>query len=375
MSKALDPKDTCVLVTGGAGFIGSHTVVQLLEGGYQVVIVDDLSNSSAVAVDRVKTIVGDEAAKNLTFYEANVLDRDAMNKIFDTHQIDRVIHFAGFKAVGESVSKPVEYYHNNIENTLVLIDVMRNHGCKSIIFSSSSTVYGDPDNPPVTEEDPKKPATNPYGWTKWMIEQILMDVHTADPEWDVVLLRYFNPIGAHPSGLIGEDPKGIPNNLVPYVAQVAVGKLAAVGVFGDDYPTPDGTGVRDYIHVVDLARGHVAALDWMGGKVGTGEPSGLGSIQGEAQADGSRRGVGIFNLGTGKGSSVLDVIHAFERACGKTIPYEIKPRRAGDIATNYAACDKAQRELGWVAQYDLDRMCSDSWRWQSMNPDGYATKA
>lgn len=375
MSKALDPKDTCVLVTGGAGFIGSHTVVQLLEGGYQVVIVDDLSNSSAVAVDRVKTIVGDEAAKNLTFYEANVLDRDAMNKIFDTHQIDRVIHFAGFKAVGESVSKPVEYYHNNIENTLVLVDVMRNHGCKSIIFSSSSTVYGDPDNPPVTEEDPKKPATNPYGWTKWMIEQILMDVHTADPEWDVVLLRYFNPIGAHPSGLIGEDPKGIPNNLVPYVAQVAVGKLAAVGVFGDDYPTPDGTGVRDYIHVVDLARGHVAALDWMGGKVGTGEPSGLGSIQGEAQADGSRRGVGIFNLGTGKGSSVLDVIHAFERACGKTIPYEIKPRRAGDIATNYAACDKAQRELGWVAQYDLDRMCSDSWRWQSMNPDGYATKA
>lgn len=375
MSKALDPKDTCVLVTGGAGFIGSHTVVQLLEGGYQVVIVDDLSNSSAVAVDRVKTIVGDEAAKNLTFYEANVLDRDAMNKIFDTHQIDRVIHFAGFKAVGESVSKPVEYYHNNIENTLVLVDVMRNHGCKSIIFSSSSTVYGDPDNPPVTEEDPKKPATNPYGWTKWMIEQILMDVHTADPEWDVVLLRYFNPIGAHPSGLIGEDPKGIPNNLVPYVAQVAVGKLAAVGVFGDDYPTPDGTGVRDYIHVVDLARGHVAALDWMGGKVGTGEPSGLGSIQGEAQADGSRRGVGIFNLGTGKGSSVLDVIHAFERACGKTIPYEIKPRRAGDIATNYAACDKAKREMGWVAQYDLDRMCSDSWRWQSMNPDGYATKA
>lgn len=375
MSKALDPKDTCVLVTGGAGFIGSHTVVQLLEGGYQVVIVDDLSNSSAVAVDRVKTIVGDEAAKNLTFYEANVLDRDAMNKIFDTHQIDRVIHFAGFKAVGESVSKPVEYYHNNIENTLVLIDVMRNHGCKSIIFSSSSTVYGDPDNPPVTEEDPKKPATNPYGWTKWMIEQILMDVHTADPEWDVVLLRYFNPIGAHPSGLIGEDPKGIPNNLVPYVAQVAVGKLAAVGVFGDDYPTPDGTGVRDYIHVVDLARGHVAALDWMGGKVGTGEPSGLGSIQGEAQADGSRRGVGIFNLGTGKGSSVLDVIHAFERACGKTIPYEIKPRRAGDIATNYAACDKAKRELGWVAQYDLDRMCADSWRWQSTNPDGYATEA
>ena len=373
MSKALDPKDTCALVTGGAGFIGSHTVVQLLEGGYQVVIVDDLSNSSAVAVDRVKTIVGDEAAKNLTFYEANVLDRDAMNKIFDTHQIDRVIHFAGFKAVGESVSKPVEYYHNNIENTLVLIDVMRNHGCKSIIFSSSSTVYGDPDNPPVTEEDPKKPATNPYGWTKWMIEQILMDVHTADPEWDVVLLRYFNPIGAHPSGLIGEDPKGIPNNLLPYVAQVAVGKLKCVGVFGDDYPTPDGTGVRDYIHVVDLARGHVAALDWMGGKVGTGEAIGIGSIKGDPAEDGTRRGVGIFNLVTGKGSSVLDVIHAFERACGHELPYEIKPRRAGDVAENYAACDKAREELGWVAEYDLDRMCTDSWRWQSTNPDGYAT--
>lgn len=351
MSKALDPKDTCVLVTGGAGFIGSHTVVQLLEGGYQVVIVDDLSNSSAVAVDRVKTIVGDEAAKNLTFYEANVLDRDAMNKIFDTHQIDRVIHFAGFKAVGESVSKPVEYYHNNIENTLVLIDVMRNHGCKSIIFSSSSTVYGDPDNPPVTEEDPKKPATNPYGWTKWMIEQILMDVHTADPEWDVVLLRYFNPIGAHPSGLIGEDPKGIPNNLVPYVAQVAVGKLEAVQVFGNDYPTPDGTGVRDYIHVVDLARGHVCAIK----KLET------------------NCGLFICNLGTGKGYSVLDVIHAFEKACGKTIPYVIEARRPGDIAECYADPTKAKNELGWVAEYGIEEMCADSWNWQKKNPDGYHT--
>ena len=351
MSKALDPKDTCVLVTGGAGFIGSHTVVQLLEGGYQVVIVDDLSNSSAVAVDRVKTIVGDEAAKNLTFYEANVLDRDAMNKIFDTHQIDRVIHFAGFKAVGESVSKPVEYYHNNIENTLVLIDVMRNHGCKSIIFSSSSTVYGDPDNPPVTEEDPKKPATNPYGWTKWMIEQILMDVHTADPEWDVVLLRYFNPIGAHPSGLIGEDPKGIPNNLVPYVAQVAVGKLEAVQVFGNDYPTPDGTGVRDYIHVVDLARGHVCAIK----KLET------------------NCGLFICNLGTGKGYSVLDVIHAFEKACGKPIPYVIDARRPGDIAECYADPTKARNELGWVAEYGIEEMCADSWNWQKKNPDGYHT--
>ena len=351
MSKALDPKDTCVLVTGGAGFIGSHTVVQLLEGGYQVVIVDDLSNSSSVAVDRVKTIVGDEAAKNLTFYEANVLDRDAMNKIFDTHQIDRVIHFAGFKAVGESVSKPVEYYHNNIENTLVLIDVMRDHGCKSIIFSSSSTVYGDPDNPPVTEEDPKKPATNPYGWTKWMIEQILMDVHTADPEWDVVLLRYFNPIGAHPSGLIGEDPKGIPNNLVPYVAQVAVGKLEAVQVFGNDYPTPDGTGVRDYIHVVDLARGHVCAIK---------------KLQ-------TNCGLFICNLGTGHGYSVLDVIHAFEKACGKKLPYVIDPRRPGDIAECYADPTKAKNELGWVAEYGIEEMCADSWNWQKNNPDGYHT--
>ena len=351
MSKALDPKDTCVLVTGGAGFIGSHTVVQLLEGGYQVIIVDDLSNSSAVAVDRVKTIVGDEAAKNLTFYKANVLDRDAMNKIFDTHQIDRVIHFAGFKAVGESVSKPVEYYHNNIENTLVLIDVMRNHGCKSIIFSSSSTVYGDPDNPPVTEEDPKKPATNPYGWTKWMIEQILMDVHTADPEWDVVLLRYFNPIGAHPSGLIGEDPKGIPNNLVPYVAQVAVGKLEAVQVFGNDYPTPDGTGVRDYIHVVDLARGHVCAIK---------------KLQ-------TNCGLFICNLGTGHGYSVLDVIHAFEKACGKKLPYVIDPRRPGDIAECYADPTKAKNELGWVAEYGIEEMCADSWNWQKNNPDGYHT--
>lgn len=351
MSKALDPKDTCVLVTGGAGFIGSHTVVQLLEGGYQVVIVDDLSNSSAVAVDRVKTIVGDEAAKNLTFYEANVLDRDAMNKIFDTHQIDRVIHFAGFKAVGESVSKPVEYYHNNIENTLVLIDVMRSHGCKSIIFSSSSTVYGDPNNPPVTEEDPKKPATNPYGWTKWMIEQILMDVHTADPEWDVVLLRYFNPIGAHPSGLIGEDPKGIPNNLVPYVAQVAVGKLEAVQVFGNDYPTPDGTGVRDYIHVVDLARGHVAAIKKLEQKPG----------------------LFICNLGTGHGYSVLDVINAFSKACGKEIPYVIDPRRPGDIAECWCDPSKAKRELGWEAQYGIEEMCAHSWNWQSHNPDGYKT--
>ena len=349
MTKLLDPKDTCVLVTGGAGFIGSHTVVQLLEQGYQVVVVDDLSNSSKVALDRVCQIVGDEAAKNLCFYEANVLDRDALNAIFDKHPVDRVIHFAGFKAVGESVKKPLEYYHNNIGSTLVLCDVMREHGCKSIIFSSSATVYGDPDEVPVTEKSPKKPATNPYGWTKWMIEQILMDLHTSDPEWNVVLLRYFNPIGAHVSGLIGEDPKGIPNNLVPYVAQVAVGKLEAVNVFGNDYPTPDGTGVRDYIHVVDLAAGHVASLNWMNGKTG----------------------VGIFNLGTGKGSSVMDVIHAFSKACGQELPYIVAPRRDGDIAANWADPTHSEQELGWKAQYNMEDMCRDSWNWQSHNPNGF----
>lgn len=349
MPEAIEPTNTCVLVTGGAGFIGSHTVIELLQSGYEVVVVDDLSNASVVALDRVRQIVGDEAASRLTFYEDNMLDRDALDRIFDEHPIDRVIHFAGFKAVGESVKKPVEYYHNNIESTLTLVDVMRNHGCKSIIFSSSSTVYGDPDKLPLTEESPKKACTNPYGWTKWMIEQILTDLHTADPEWDVVLLRYFNPIGAHPSGLIGEDPKGIPNNLVPYVAQVAVGKLKAVQVFGDDYPTPDGTGVRDYIHVVDLAKGHVAALAWMNGKTG----------------------VEVFNLGTGKGTSVLEVIRAFSKACGKELPYVIKPRRGGDIAANWCDASKAERLMGWKAQYDIDDMCRDSWNWQSHNPNGF----
>ena len=350
MSQMLEPQDTCVLVTGGAGFIGSHTVVELLNCNYQVVIVDDLSNASEVAVSRVRQIVGDEKAQNLTFYKANVLDRDAMEKIFTDHNIDRVIHFAGFKAVGESVTKPIEYYHNNIENTLVLVDVMRNHGCKSIVFSSSSTVYGDPDSLPLTEQSPKKSATNPYGWTKWMIEQILTDLHTADPEWNVVLLRYFNPIGAHTSGLIGEDPKGIPNNLVPYVAQVAVGKREAVQVYGNDYPTPDGTGVRDYIHVCDLASGHVSALRWMNG----------------------REGVEVFNLGTGTGSSVLDVIRAFSKACGKELPYVIRERRGGDIAANWCDATKAEREMGWKAQYDLADMCRDSWNWQSRNPNGFA---
>ena len=372
-SLAKAPQETCVLVTGGAGFIGSHTVVELLNKGYSVVVYDDLSNSSEVALDRVRTITGVQDDR-LRFIEANILDRDAMTKAFDENDIDVIIHFAGFKAVGESVQKPLEYYWNNIAGTLVLCDVAREHGCKNIVFSSSATVYGEPEFVPITEDCPKHNATNPYGQTKSMLEQILTDLYIGDDEWNVVLLRYFNPIGAHESGLIGEDPKGIPNNLLPYVAQVAVGKLACVGVFGDDYDTPDGTGVRDYIHVVDLARGHVAALDWMGGKVGTGEAIGLGSIQGAADVDGSRHGVGIFNLGTGTGSSVLDVVRAFSKACGKEIPYEIKPRRAGDIAVNYAACDKARTELGWVAEYDLDRMCQDSWRWQSTNPDGYATK-
>ncbi len=361
-----------VLVTGGAGFIGSHTCVELLERGYRVVVVDDLSNSSEIAIDRIREIVGLDAEDDrFRFYKANILDRNALEEIFDENDIDVIIHFAGFKAVGESVRKPLEYYWNNVVGTLTLCDVARAHGVKNIVFSSSATVYGEPESIPITEDCPKHNPTNPYGQTKSMLEQILTDLYVGDNEWNVVLLRYFNPIGAHESGKIGEDPKDIPNNLLPYVAQVAVGKLECIGVFGDDYPTADGTGVRDYIHVVDLARGHVAALDWMGGKIGTGQPRGIGSIAGTPTEDGSRRGVGIFNLGTGKGSSVFDVIHAFERACGHELPYTILPRRAGDIAENYAACKKAQDELEWVAQYDLDRMCVDSWRWQSANPDGY----
>ena len=371
MSLAKEPRDITVLVTGGAGFIGSHTCVELLEQGYSVVIVDDLSNSSEKAVDRIKSITGADDTR-ISFYEADILDRAALERIFSENNIAAIIHFAGFKAVGESVQKPLEYYWNNIAGTLVLCEVAREHGCKNFVFSSSATVYGDPEFIPITEDCPKHQATNPYGQTKSMLEQILTDLHIGDNEWNIVLLRYFNPIGAHESGLIGEDPKGIPNNLLPYVAQVATGKLERVGVFGDDYPTPDGTGVRDYIHVVDLARGHAKALEWMGGKVGTGRAIGLGSIEGEPDADGTRHGVGIFNLGTGKGTSVLEVIHAFEKACGKQLPYEIKPRRAGDIAENYAACKKAEDELGWTALYDLDRMCADSWRWQSSNPNGYA---
>ena len=371
-SLAKEPNSLKILVTGGAGFIGSHTCVELLNSGYSVVVVDDLSNSNEKAISRIRKICGlDENSSRLVFYKENILNRQALNAIFEQENVDAIIHFAGFKAVGESVQKPLEYYHNNIEGTLTLCDVARNNGVKNIVFSSSATVYGEPKFIPITESCPKHACTNPYGWTKSMLEQVLSDIYVGDNEWNTVILRYFNPIGAHESGLIGEDPKGIPNNLLPYVAQVAVGKLKSVGVFGNDYATKDGTGVRDYIHVVDLARGHVAALEWMGGKVGSGKPSGIGSIAGKTAECGSRRGVGIFNLGTGKGSSVLEVIAAFERACGHEIPYEIKPRRAGDIAENYAACNKAREELGWVAEFNLDRMCVDSWRWQSHNPNGY----
>lgn len=337
-----------VLVTGGAGYIGSHTCVELLQEGHQVVIVDNLYNASPKALDRIREITG----KDLTFYQADVCDREAMNEIFDREQVEAVIHFAGYKAVGESVAKPLEYYRNNLEGTLTLCDIMRQHGVGNIIFSSSATVYGDPAEIPITENCPKGICTNPYGWTKWMLEQILTDIQHAQPDWNVILLRYFNPIGAHKSGQIGEDPKGIPNNLLPYVAQVAIGKLPCLGVFGKDYDTPDGTGVRDYIHVVDLARGHVKALQKLE----------------------ETKGVRVYNLGTGKGYSVLDVVHAFEKACGHSIPYEIKPRRAGDIATCYCDPTKAREELGWEAQYGIEEMCQDSWRWQSQNPDGYESK-
>lgn len=334
-----------ILVAGGAGYIGSHTCVELLNAGYEVVVVDNLYNSSEEAVKRVENIT----KKAVKFYEVDLLDKDKLSHVFDQEKIESVINFAGLKAVGESVRKPLEYYHNNITGTLNLCDVMRNHGIKNIIFSSSATVYGDPAFVPITEECPKGQITNPYGQTKGMLEQILTDLHVADPEWNVVLLRYFNPIGAHESGLIGEDPKGIPNNLVPYIAQVAIGKLEKLGVFGDDYPTHDGTGVRDYIHVVDLAVGHVKALKKL--------------------APGS--GINIYNLGTGNGYSVLDVLHAYEKACGKALPYEIKPRRPGDIATCYCDASKAKNELGWVAEKGIEEMCADSWKWQSMNPDGY----
>ncbi len=335
-----------ILVTGGTGFIGSHTCVELLNAGYDVVIADNLYNSKALVVDRIETITG----KRPKFYEIDVTDRTALTDLFDKEHIDAVIHYAGYKAVGESTRKPIEYYYNNLVSTLVLTDVMRAHGCKNFVFSSSATVYGDPAQIPITEECPLGKTTNPYGETKAMQERILTDIWKADNEWNVMLLRYFNPIGAHESGLIGEDPKGIPNNLLPYVAQVAAGKLEKVHVFGNDYNTPDGTGVRDYIHVVDLAKGHVKAIEGLA-KLGA--------------------GVHIFNLGTGIGYSVLDIIKAFSKACGKEIPYVIDARRPGDIATCYSDPSKAEKILGWKAEKNLDDMCRDSWNWQMKNPDGY----
>ena len=334
-------------MTGGAGYIGSHTVVELLESGYGVVVVDNLSNSNKESMNRVKKITG----KSPVFYEADVRDRAAMEKIFTENKIDYVIHFAGLKAVGESCVKPIEYYDNNLYGTLVLLEVMREHGCKKIVFSSSATVYGTPERLPLDESCRTGGTTNPYGTSKYFQEIMLNDVYKADNEWTVVLLRYFNPVGAHPSGLIGEDPRGIPNNLTPYIAKVAIGELKEVGVFGNDYDTPDGTGVRDYIHVVDLAKGHVAAISKI-----------------------KDSGVYTYNLGTGVGYSVLDVIHAYEKACGHAIPYAIKPRRAGDIAACYADASKAEKELGWKAQYGIDEMCASSWNWQSNNPKGYGDK-
>ena len=337
-----------ILVSGGAGYIGSHTCVELLAAGYGIVVADNYYNSCPEALARVKKIAG----KDFRFVEADMTDKDAVEKIFaENEDIDCVIQFAAYKAVGESVSKPIEYYSNNLACTLNILDVMRRHNCHNIIFSSSATVYGDPASVPIREDFPVGGTTNPYGTTKVFTERILTDCCHADPELNVALLRYFNPIGAHPSGLIGEDPNGIPNNLVPYIAKVAVGKLEKVHVFGNDYPTPDGTGVRDYIHVVDLARGHVAAIKKLEQKPG----------------------LFICNLGTGHGYSVLDVINAFSKACGKEIPYVIDPRRPGDIAECWCDPSKAKRELGWEAQYGIEEMCAHSWNWQSHNPDGYKT--
>ena len=335
-----------ILVTGGAGFIGSHTLIELHKAGYEFVVVDNFVNSNPEALHRVGELIGAE----VPFVKADIRDREALNKVFEQYSFDSCIHFAGLKAVGESVAKPLEYYENNMSGTFTLLDVMRQHGCKNIIFSSSATVYGDPAIIPITEECPKGHCTNPYGQTKSMLEQVLMDVQKADPEWNVVLLRYFNPIGAHQSGRIGENPNGIPNNLMPYITQTAIGRRKELGVFGNDYDTHDGTGVRDYIHVVDLATAHVAAL----------------------KAIEKKAGLAIYNIGTGHGYSVLDVVNAFEKANGVKVPYSIKPRRPGDIATCYCDPTKAEKELGWKAKYGIEDMCRDSWNWQSQNPEELA---
>lgn len=334
-----------ILVTGGAGYIGSHTLIELINNNFEVVVIDNLANSSRESLRRVEQITG----HNIPFIEADVRDQSVLDDIFTTYSIDSVIHFAGLKAVGESVAKPLEYYDNNLVSTLALLEAMRKHSVKQLVFSSSATVYGSPSELPLRETSTVGVGlTNPYGKTKYMIEQIIQDYCAADLTFEATILRYFNPIGAHQSGQIGEDPNGIPNNLLPYVAQVAVGKLQSVGVFGNDYDTPDGTGVRDYIHVVDLARGHVAALQHM------------------------KAGASIYNLGTGNGTSVLEIIKAFSKACGRDLPYEIKPRRTGDIAACYADCSKAERELGWRAELSIEQACADSWRWQSQNPNGFS---
>lgn len=334
-----------VLVTGGAGYIGSHTCVELMNAGIDVVIVDNFYNCKKFSIDRIKALVG----RDFPYYECDIRDREGLDKIFKTEKIDSVIHFAGLKAVGESVQKPLEYFDNNITGTLVLLDVMRKNGCKKIVFSSSATVYGTKNISPLTEDMEIGGVTNPYGRTKYMIECILQDLYVSDKDWSICLLRYFNPIGAHKSGTMGEAPNGIPNNLMPYITQVAIGKRDHLSVFGNDYDTPDGTCVRDYIHVVDLALGHVKAVQ---------------KVEGE-------KGVFIYNLGTGKGYSVLDVVNAFKKASGIDIKYEIVARRAGDLAVCYSDPSKAYKELGWKAERDIEEMCEDSWRWQKQNPNGY----
>lgn len=333
-----------ILVTGGAGYIGSHTCLELLRNGYEVVVVDNLSNSKEKSLKRVQELTG----KTLTFHQVDLLDEESLDSVFVRSSVDAVIHFAGLKAVGESVTIPLSYYHNNITGTLILCKVMGKHNVKNIVFSSSATVYGDPHKVPITEDFPLS-ATNPYGRTKLMIEEILRDLHIADKDWNIALLRYFNPVGAHNSGRIGEDPNGIPNNLLPYISQVAVRKLSELSVFGNDYPTPDGTGVRDYIHVVDLALGHLKALEKL-----TSNP-----------------GAVTYNLGTGQGYSVLEMVSAFEKASSRKVPYKIVERRPGDIASCYADPSLAREELGWEAKRGIDEMCTDAWKWQSANPDGY----